>query len=309
MLVYSIALELTMLFGLWLALAVSQRDRSTPGRFTFTTLCLAAMVWCLGNILQARGLAPETVTDRIRMVGMLTCGPLWLGTAAHASHNELARRVPWFPLILLVPCGSLYGLMYSERWGSLFLVTVEDGPDHIGPLLWVLLAYTYTLVALGCVLLIRSAFRMRGHRPWGRRLAVGITPIFPLLGNVLHLMSDRTHDVELTPIFFIFAMIAVRGELLTGTLFQVLPVSQHDLMRQLPIAVVLTDRAGVVIDVNPAAEKRLGVIEALAIGRNLDAVLREAGADTRVEISPILSGGIEAGQMVLIDPPRKDARP
>jgi PAS domain-containing protein len=72
--------------------------------------------------------------------------------------------------------------------------------------------------------------------------------------------------------------------------------------------VVLTDTAGVVIGVNPAAERRIGVIEAHAIGRNLESVVADSGPEVRLEISPILSAGREAGQLVLIDPPRKNSR-
>ena len=58
-------------------------------------------------------------------------------------------------------------------------------------------------------------------------------------------------------------------------------------------------------DLEPAAEQRLGIPEARALGRALDAVLAAAADDLRAEVSPILSGGREAGQLVLIDPPDK----
>ena len=308
MLLYSIALELTMLFAFWLALAVWQRDRFSPGRTTFVALCLSAMCWCLGNILEARGFESEWVTDRIGILGILACGPLWLGVAGHAARSELARRVPWFPLILLVPCAGLYGLLYSDRWSGLFIATVPGGADQLGPLFWVFNVYFYAIVAIGSWLLIHDALRNRSHRPWIRRLLVGCAPLAPLIGNVLFLMGDRDKNLELTPILLVIMMLAIRGELTSGSFLQVLPVSQHDLMQQLPIGVVLTDRAGVVIGVNPAAERRIGVIEAHAIGRNLEAVVANSGPEVRLEISPILSGGREAGQLVLIDPPRKNSR-
>ncbi|MCH8132359.1 MAG: hypothetical protein E2O66_03065 [Deltaproteobacteria bacterium] len=308
MLLYSIALEFTMLFAFWLALAVWQRDRSSPGRITFIALCLSAICWCLGSILHARGLGSEWVADRIRILGMLGCGPLWLGVAGHAARNELARRVPWFPLILLAPCAGLYGLLYSDRWSGLFIATVPGGANQLGSLFWVFNVYIYAIVATGCGLMIHSALRNRGHGPWIRRLLVGCAPLAPMIGNVLFLMGDRGNDPELTPILLVITMIAVRGELISGTFFQVLPVSQHDLMQQLPIGVVLTDTAGVVIGVNPAAERRIGVIEAHAIGRNLESVVADSGPEVRLEISPILAGGREAGQLVLIDPPSKNSR-
>jgi hypothetical protein len=60
-----------------------------------------------------------------------------------------------------------------------------------------------------------------------------------------------------------------------------------------------------VIDVNPAAERRLCVSQARAAGRTLDAILSEAGSPMSADVVPIFSREREAGQLVLIDPPGK----
>ena len=54
------------------------------------------------------------------------------------------------------------------------------------------------------------------------------------------------------------------------------------------------------------AERRIGVAEASALGRTLDAVLSEAGDDVRADISPLWSHDREAGQIVLLDADEKD---
>ena len=94
----------------------------------------------------------------------------------------------------------------------------------------------------------------------------------------------------------------------SGGILQALPVSQHDLIEHLPFGVLLTDRRGTVIDVNPAAA---------APARHL----RGAGARTQSRVGdgaartprcsfesvPVRSAGREAGQLVLLDPPRKSS--
>jgi PAS domain-containing protein len=62
-----------------------------------------------------------------------------------------------------------------------------------------------------------------------------------------------------------------------------------------------------VIDVNPAAQRRLGISEKQALGRNLESVLAQADAALRFESAPVRSAGREAGQLVLLDPPRKSS--
>ena len=75
--IYTIALQLTILLAFWLWLGAWQRERGTPGRNTFAALTVAAIAWCLGDILK-QGQIPEIIADRIRYVGILSLPPLWL---------------------------------------------------------------------------------------------------------------------------------------------------------------------------------------------------------------------------------------
>jgi PAS domain-containing protein len=305
MLLYAIALELTILLTFWLCLSVWQRDRSTPGRSTFALLALSAVVWCIGELVYARDAMPEAIADRIRYAGILSLPPLWLGLAGHATRIELARRVPWFPVALLAPMAVPYALLFSERWSGLFMTTVPGQQDIFGPLWWVAAGYAYVLVLGGSSLFLVSALRWNVSGQWARRLAVGVAPLVPLAGNAALIAGGLEWRYDPTPLLFGVALLALRSSIYTGGLLQALPISQHDLVEQLPLGLILTDRRGVVIDVNPAAERRLGITEARAVGRNLDAILADALEDVRADVSPVFSNEREAGQLVLIDPPGK----
>jgi PAS domain-containing protein len=305
MILYAIGLELTIVMAFWLCLGVWQKGASATGRRTFVGLCWAGIFWCAGELVAVRGILDEAVADRIRYLGILTLAPLWAGLAGHATRLELARRVPWFPLALMAPLAGPYLLMFSERWSGLFMGTVPGRADVYGPLWWVTASYAYLLVVAGSARFIYCALRARVPGRWTRRLAVGLAALVPLAGNATYLAHDLSWPADPTPVLFGVALIALHGAIFTGGLLQALPVSQHELIRQLPLGVILTDRPGVVIDVNPAAERRLAVTEATAIGRTLDAILTEAESDVRADVSPILSQEREAGQLVLIDPPGK----
>ena len=308
---YAIGLELTMLLTFWLVLGAWQRGgtwsrlRATPGRGTLMALGASAMLWCFGELAYQRELLPEIWSDRVRYLGILSIGPLWMGFAAHAVGLDLARRMPWLPMLLLVPNLCLYGLLFSERWGGLFMVTVPGEVDRYGPLWWVALAYTYTLVVVGSAVLFGSALRRRPPERWMRSLAVALAALVPLMGNAVYVASRLAGAYDPTPLLFGVVLFALGRAQLSDALFQLPPITQHDLIEQLPIGVILADRQGTVVDLNPAAEQRLGISEARALGRTLDAVLAAAADDLRAEISPIRAGGREAGQLVLIDPPDK----
>lgn len=306
MLTYSIALELTILMVFWLCLLVWHRDRSTPGRTTFVALGVSASVWCLGELVYQRGVLDELTADRIRYVGILSLPPLWAGMAGHAARLDLARRVPWYPVVLLAPSACFYAVMFAGPWSGLFVLTLDGVPDQYGPLWWIATGYAYALVLSGSALIAISALRWKAPRRW-TRLAAGIAPLAPLAGNAWYIWHGLAAPFDPTPVLFGVAILALHSAIFTGGLLQALPISEHALIEQLPIGVILTDSRGVVIDVNPAAEKRLGMSEAKAVGRNLDAILSESGEETQAEIVPVFSQEREAGQLVLIDPPAKQS--
>jgi len=306
MLLYATGLELTILFTFWVCLGVWQKDQSTPGRATFAALGVSSILWCLGELMGARGALDEFTTDRLLYAGVLSLPPLWLGLAGHATRMPLARRVPWFPVVLLAPNLILYALLFTGPWSGLFLATRPGAVDGYGALWWVGAAYNYALVVSGCVLFLNSAIRWQIPGGWLRRLAVGIAPLVPMAGNLIYIANGMTWPVDPTPLLFSVALIALQSAIFRGGLLQALPISQHDLIEQLPIGLVLADRSGVVIDVNPAAERRLGISEASAVGRALDAILAGSPEDVNAEVSPIFSNQRETGQLVLIDPPSKE---
>jgi PAS domain-containing protein len=307
---YAIGLELTMLLTFWLALGAWQRAgswqrfRSLPGRESLGALCVSAMLWCAGELAVQRDLLPEIWADRLRYLGILSIAPLWMGFAAHASGLDLARRMPWLPMLLLIPNLCLYALLYWERWSGLFLVTVPGEIDRYGPMWWVAAVYSYFLIVSGSSVLVVSALRSGTPQSWARRAVVGLAALVPLAGNAVYVWGGM-QGYDATPLLFGVALFALAHAQLGDGLFQLPPITQHDLIEQLPIGVILADRHGTVVDLNPAAEQRLGISEARALGRALDAVLAAAADDLRAEVSPILSGGREAGQLVLIDPPEK----
>jgi len=296
---YPLTLELTILLAAWLCLGVFQKERGTPGRYTFILLGVSGAVWCLGELAQVRGIADEVVTDRIKYAGILSLPAFWLGVAAHGARLDLARRVAWFPLVLLAPQICAYALLYAGPWGSLFLTTVPSGDDLRGPLWWILTGFNYALVIAGSSILVSTAITRRSGA-WIRQLMLGIASFFPLAANAAYLYTGLSWSYDPTPAVFGISLLALRSAAFSGGLLQILPVSQQDLLSQLPLPVLLTDRRGMVIAINPEAERWLGVPAREALGRALEAILDRTERDVHPNASPLRSHGHETGQLVLL---------
>ena len=115
MILYVIALELTVVLAFWLCLAVLQRHRTTPGRWAFVVLAASIATWCLGLIAEQRGLVGVVAGDRIAYAGAMTLPVAWLGLAARSGRLVVASRVPWLPAVLMAPSVVLYALLYAVR--------------------------------------------------------------------------------------------------------------------------------------------------------------------------------------------------
>ena len=69
------------------------------------------------------------------------------------------------------------------------------------------------------------------------------------------------------------AALCLRTAAFRGGLLAPLPLSQRELLHQLPLGVILTDRHGHVLELSDTAANRLGVFEEFALGRPIDEVL------------------------------------
>jgi len=298
-------LEIMVLLGAWLSLAVLQKDRTTPGRKTFALTTAAWMIWCFGELAGIRGWLSQSTALHLSHAGILLIAPLWLGLSAQTGRFEIARRVPWFPLPLLAPGLFIVALLFSERWRGLFMSPGENGTPLTGPLWTVMTLYGFGLTIAGCAILISTAIRWKQPGEGARRIAIGLAPLVTLVGSGLHFSGVLPLSADPTPLLLGVTLVTLHGGIFAGGLLQPLAISQHALIQQLPVGIVLTDRGGGVVDINRVAAQRLGIVATAAIGRNFDAVIDAAGVGIDYEVTPVMSAGSEAGQIVLLDPPNK----
>ncbi|HVN39644.1 MAG TPA: histidine kinase N-terminal 7TM domain-containing protein [Myxococcota bacterium] len=272
----SLPLELSMLLAIAIASAIAQRDPSTRGRRTLVMLCLCVLIVAFGEWLIVRGFASERIGDRIKYIGSLALAPLWLGFCAQVAGLEIARRVPWFPVLLLAPALCVYPLLWSTGYGSLFLVTVEGADNVHGPLWFIVTTYHQALCALGCAILAVTAVHRRDARRTMRSLIVALVPMAAMIGGTLYRGGWLQWPYDAHPVLLGAALLVMREAFLGGSLLDLLPFPQRELLRQLPLGLVLTDRAGAVALINGAAERALGMEPGEAIGRDVQELLSRA---------------------------------
>jgi PAS domain-containing protein len=290
----TLPLELSMLLAVAIALAIAQRDPWTRGRRSLVMLCLCVLAVNLGEWLTVRGIATEQIGDRVKYVGSLALAPLWLGFATQVAGLEIARRVPWFPALLLVPALSVYILLWSPAYAGLFHLTVENGDDVRGPLWLIVTTYHQGLCAAAAAVLAVHATRMRDLRRALRVMVVAAVPIAALIAGTLHRGGVIQWPYDAHPVLLGAGLLMMREAFLGGSLLDILPYPQRELLRQLPLGLVLTDRGGVVALINGAAERALGVAPGEALGRDVHDLV------ARARTSPLEEQALERGGKLLV---------
>jgi len=280
--------------------AVLFRDR--PGARFLALLMGAVSLWALGEGL---ALASPTFAGKVfwTKVTWSVSGlvPLaWLGTVfAHADHDWRleARRVTLLslePLVFfaLVWTNARHGLVWSafatEPAAGYIVLTREFGLAF-----WAHTAYSYLVVAVGCVVLVRLNFRTNRRFRW-QNTALLVAACVPLLANGASVFKLVGAQYDLTAIGFVVTGTTVATALFRKDLLAVAPATRklgrETIVDDMDDEVLILDADGRVVDLNPAAERLLGTTTDESVGEPLVAVHAPLGEAI---------SGLETGQTEL----------
>ncbi len=241
------------------------RRRATPGGTSLAFLMLSVAIWSLTGALEllAIGIPAKVYWSKLQYVG-ITSGPVLLLTFA----LEYTQRYTWLTrrtllgLWLIPILTTLFALtneMHGLIWSSFtYSPTVENLLVYgHGWWFWVAVAYFYTLLSAGIVLLFQAVWRFRGmYRQQATMLF--LASLIPMIGNVAYLFNlSPLPGLDFTPMVF-----AITGMLLGWNVFQfqfldLAPIARDILIEYLGDGVLVVDPRERIIDINPAAQRLL----------------------------------------------------
>lgn len=249
--------------------------RPAPGARAFVLLCLGLAQWSFWNALEVAGTTLETKVfcSRMEYIGIVLIPIGWLIFALAYTGRERWLR-PGFLLALSVIPALTVALVWTNDahhliWQSLALNTLGPipvfAPEYAWPF-WVHVAYDYLLLALGFYLLFRSLLRApqlyRGQI--GALLIAGLAPI---VGNVVFLAGLSPWPLDLAPYAFTITGLAVAWGFFRFRLLDVVPVARDMVVESMADGVIVLDTQNRIVDVNPAAARIIGSLEADLIGQ------------------------------------------
>jgi len=272
---FAVLAPLAAFFSVSAALYV-RRFRPAPGALALSWTSIFISGWLVFNTLEI--LSPNeagTLTFAKLTYGTFACAPvLWLVFAVqYTGRRKLltVRRVAalWvipFITILLVFTNDLHHLV----WASYNFTSVSVGTAmHVlarGNWYWVFFVYSYSLILCGTLLIIAEYFQ--SPRPYQQQsiwLAVGATT--PLILNFIYnLRLIPGMQKDFSPIAFAFGGLALAIGIFRYRLFDLKPIARNMLVESTTDALLVLDEQNRIVDLNPAGQRLLGVVDGALIG-------------------------------------------
>ncbi|GIF14247.1 sensor domain-containing diguanylate cyclase [Actinoplanes teichomyceticus] len=286
--VYAAAAVLSALY----AVLSWRRRRLSPLAAPLALITAGATHWSLAQAVAAGASPRVALLATYAMfpgVAMIVAGFVWHTTVFTGHRLDRLRRRQ---ALLLVHPVLLMLFVLTDPWHHAFFDAVRAAPGggvtaEPGPLYWLHTVYCYAMIGLGTargVVAMRRA--VRGHR---LVFVIFLTGAFaPAVGNLVSIFVDMgERQVDLTPVLFVGTATMWWWAERSGLSARRMPVAYKQVIAALSDAVMVLDRAGRFLDVNPAAAAMLAALHPASAGHVVGRPWQEIAGP---QLAPILSG-------------------
>jgi PAS domain S-box-containing protein len=268
LLFYISPLIISAVLGLFLAIFIL-RNRPAPGSRALVALILGACLWSAGYALEflSPGLENKLFWAKFQYFGITTIPLAWFIFAARnqGSPGWSRQSLRLWALLAVIPLVTLC-LVWSNQFHGLVWRQVQIlsiGPVqmleiHHGPWFWVYWIYSYGLLFLGSLRLVRALFGTVHLHRWQTRLAL-LAVLIPWFGNLIYIIGwNPLPGLDWTPFGFTFASLLFVISLFRFQLVKIMPIAEKTVFIGLPDCLLVLDAQNCLVDMNQAARTMIG---------------------------------------------------
>ncbi|GGL93513.1 GGDEF domain-containing protein [Deinococcus aerolatus] len=298
---YAAWLYVTGLAALGIAHFVWRR-RGAPGAGPLAFLLLALAQWSLTYALHWDSPSPRLQqfwldATFFGVVSAPVC--VWLFTRAFTQPNRPMHAGAWVTL-LAVPVATWGLLLAGDPGGVLFgqLGTLEAHTRlQGGPGFTVVVVHGYGLMLLSALRL--ALFFRSATDPYRRQAGILLAGLgLPWIVNLVSVLGlSPFPELDLTPMLFLITALVFLWGLLGFQLFDLVPIARHQVIEQMGEGVVVLDRAGRLVDLNPVARQLADPALPTPLGHPAERVFEQWGV--AAASLGALTGGREAASAEL----------
>jgi signal transduction histidine kinase len=259
---------------------VWRRRRASAGA-SLAVVLAAAGWWSLAYSLElgASELSTKLLWGDAKWLGICLLPPAWFafimqytGRGRWVNRRTLtALMLPPVAVIVLLANQATHDLI---RYYPPSAAGDPDAIAQVGPLFWPFLVYSNLLV-WGCTALFVWTLTRVSRLYWRQSLLLVVTVLLPCVANVLHNLNLGPFGrVEPTPFLFVLTGAVLVWGIFRFRLLDLAPIARSSVFETVLDGLLVLDPYRRVVNLNPAAERALGVPAADAVGRPVEALLR-----------------------------------
>ncbi len=189
--------------------------RSRSDSAIWLALMAASIVeWSLGYALEIAGanLATKLLFGKIQYLGIASAPLLWMLFANNHSNRGKNLTMRAIAGLAIIPCITVVLALTTDSngliWSSFYLSRTNDfsalGVSH-GLWFWVHSIYSYALLLIGTIIIIRRLIWRKQELYRRQALALLVAVVAPWAGNILYLSGRSPIPyLDLTPFAFTF---------------------------------------------------------------------------------------------------------
>jgi signal transduction histidine kinase len=284
-------------------LYVWRRRRASAGA-SLAVMLAAAGWWGLAYALElgATGLPARLFWGDAKWLGIALLPPAYYafvmrytGRDRWVSRRALATlAVPPLAVIVLLANPATHDLV--RYYPPSARVRPEDAIAQVGPLFWPFLIYANLVIWGSTALFVWTLTRLsRLYRRQSLLLIAAV--LLPSLANLAHNLNlGPFRHVEPTPFLFVLTGAVLVWGLFRFRLLDLAPIARSSVFETMLDAVLVLDPYRRVVNLNPAAERAVGVAAAQAVGRRVEELLGVEPSLVDRADDPVLPEEMELGQ-------------
>ena len=265
-------------FASAVTMVIIWRRRTVTGALSLGCLMLATTVWSGTYALHWTNLyrpCPFFWLD-MTYLGVVTVPAAFLAfTLEYTNRRQLLNRVT-ISFLAIEPVITII-LLWTDPWHGLFFAgkrTVTSGAIlDGGPWFWTHCIYSYCLILIGYILLVQAYIRApRLYRAQTRMILLGT--VITWSSNFVGLVKlNPWPNLDLTPITFTLAGMAITLALFRYRLLDIVPVARDALVENMSDGILVLDIKNRVVDINPAVQDMIQTRASSAIGKKAEELL------------------------------------
>lgn len=219
----------------------------------FTIILLLLLDMCffvfLGGVLSEPLGIPPIYFDYFSYIGscfLPVC--IYFISIAFANSNFVFKR--WYLLLFIIPILSLL-VLWTNDFHHLFyeVYSINLNETVIGPYVYVYLAYTYIMLAIGLINLLRYSIKNSGFFSKQSILFL-IGSIIPIVVNLLGTFSIIPMTIYITPISFAFAIFFHALAIFKFGFLKITPIALQKIVDKISDGYVVINNEDIIIDFN-----------------------------------------------------------